>query len=284
MNKLYEDLLEAFPDTTGRGRYGVDTRAAAKALGRSATSVRRWLAGTQEPPEQAHAKADRAAKRSRTTTFADKARSTRDQAKAAETATRDRFLHALTGNRGLTSNENSAPAELLRALFPSTKNPSGVDTRAAAAHYDRSPASIRRWINGVNAPTPDARQRLQREARQLATTQRGRAAALRKHAGILNRTDRNRARIAVDGIQGPKTQDPSARQGAYLRKRTTTVELSWEQYDQFVDAYIRGGQEAAQETLLGHLRSKGYPDDFGFAEIHGLGLGTTDTSRPSHWF
>lgn len=279
-----DNLRQAFPDNDDRTKFGVDVNAVAKAYGRSPTSVRRWLNGTQQAPDDIARKASRRASRARTTAGAAQAeRREREQARQLSVSTRNKFLHAFTGNKALNTDDHATPSEMLHTLFPSAKNPSGVDTKAAAAALGRAPSTVRRWISQKSKPKTDALKYLSNHVRKMATTAQGRAAALRASQTHLQNTGRNKVRIAVDALQGPPSKSPGMLQGAYVRKRTTVVDMDWNEYNKLVDAWARGGDQAAQQEILDHLERRGYPSDFSFAEINNIGIGTNDRPNNLTW-
>lgn len=286
--ELFEWLHDKFPDASGKFKFGVDTNAAAEALGRSPRTIQRWVAGTQAPPRDARnpLPADvqtrlygsaLAKRKSRTQQQAERAQE-RLVKETKVARQRDHFLRAFTGNKDLKTGPDASVKTLLQNKFPSTKNASGIDTAAAAKHYGRTPDTIRKWARHKSRPGEELLTRMRSEARRMATTKQGRKNALAQ-ASDRDRPAGSQARIALSGVIGPKTKDPNKPKDAYLRKRTIEVNISWEEFDKLAEAYINGGEDAATAQMFAHFQNIGYPDDFYAAEVDGVGVGNSRSPR-----
>lgn len=283
----YAQLLrELFPTTSGRYKHGVDVNKAAKAYGTSPTTVRRWILGTQEPAPKQERRLSRQARRTGVELPTPR-RHTPPATPNPAARAREHFFRAFTGIKDANPNATGTDFNgMLRAAYATTdpRSKHGVDVARAAKALEVSETTVRRWIRGVQAPTEAHEKKLRQRARQMSNTKRGRQAIIKAHRHDLKETSTNKARISISGLQGPPTRDAAKATDAYLRDRVTTVDLSWEEYGQLMDAYATGGDDAAQAYLRQGLINRGYPTDWEFSEINGVGLGTSDSPRVTRWF
>lgn len=283
--KISEVLKAKYPSTSGRHRHGIDTAKAAKAYGVSPLTIRRWAQDEQQPGTRNAARLSRQAKSLGGALT--QPRSARVSLEKPETTRAERFFRALTGikDANVAARGNDFRG-MLRAAFPSTdpNSRSGIDYKKAAKALGVSTTTVRRWDKDQQTPNAKHDKQLRRRARQNASTKRGRQQIVSAHMNNLKQTSQNQARISLSGLQGPPTQDPTKAKDSYARDRITWVDLPWDKYSELMDVYATGGEEAAQEYLRQGLISRGYPQDWEFSTINGIGLGTTDSPRTTSWF
>lgn len=156
---------------------------------------------------------------------------------------RGTVFEALTGRTGadISGSADAGIAAQLRAAFGvSRRDPTRPDTAAAAAGLGISTRQVQRYLRGESRPGRETGQRLARTARQAASTQRGRRAAV---AGARDARTRNGARITINGKQAP-VDYPDA-----MRQRTITMRLDPQLADGFYSAYTDRGEAGALDFL-----------------------------------
>lgn len=191
------------------------------------------------------------------------------------TEVRGRFFQAFTGRKGDVSGTSGDVSSMLTSLYGTDDKRSkyGIDFKAAAKGMKVSATTLRRWARNDQHPSTANLKKLQAKSRRAATTKRGRAQILKQTTSRLDRSVSQGVRVAVSGIQGPPAQSANLSSDAYLRDRITTIDLNWENYDQLLKAYEEGGENGAQDYILGKMRENGYPDDFQYHTVNGVGFG-----------
>lgn len=171
---------------------------------------------------------------------------------------------ALTGRTGADvsgARDADLGAQLRAAFGVSRRDPTRPDTAAATAGLGISQRQVQRYLTGANRPSPAIRTRLTTAARQAASTQRGRRAAV---AGVRDaRTSRGMS-ITIRGLQGP-TSD-------YTRQRTITMTLDPDLASSFYTAYVDRGDSGALEFLAGSSEQTYFIDSWHFSDISDLNV------------
>lgn len=213
-----------------RNKSGLDLATAAGKIGVSRRTLERYLSGDRSPSPR----------------VADKIRQASRKAAGQE--------EGITDEREVTS--------LLETIAGhSDRSKSGINIREAARRLGVSEGTVRRWVNQGKVPNEKTAERLRNSARRMTNTKRGRAAATRQMAtsGVFNQP----MRVDVTANQGPR----GAGQGDYKRDRRTYFDLSADEANDFLAAYIEGGDTGAK-TYAEQLLSERYVadwelDDFG---------------------
>lgn len=171
---------------------------------------------------------------------------------------------ALTGRTGADvpgARDADLGAQLRAAFGVSRRDPTRPDTAAAAAGLGISQRQVQRYLAGTNRPSPATRSRLTTAARQAATTQRGRRAAV---AAVRNARSQRGINITIRGLQGP-TAD-------YARQRTITMNLDRNLATNFYNAYVDRGDIGALDFLAGNSEQTYFIDSWHFTDINDLNV------------
>lgn len=181
-------------------------------------------------------------------------------------ALRNRLFAALSGIRGadVTGQGEDLRGMLLAVGGPSSKTRSGIDLTKAAAQLGVSRRTCERWVRTAatgqgQRPSAGHAKTLTRKARQAASTQAGRRAAVQ---AVRKRQVYNRgARLAIRGRQGP------ARAGkSYQRDRVTQVALDPADAEAMLAAYEQGGDRGFIDWATATWDQQ-YLDDWGFQTV-----------------
>lgn len=176
---------------------------------------------------------------------------------------RQTFFGALTGRtRGDVSGMGQDVRAQLEAAFGTRRG--RLDTAAAAAGMGVSQRTVQRWVASEgrqrSRPSPAHRQQLQKRSRQAATTKRGRRRALAQARAAI--PARRATDLRIHGTQGPRRAGVD-----YTRaRRSSTVEMTPQTYQQLLDAYEQGGESGARSFLEG-LWDQEYVQDWRFTSI-----------------
>jgi hypothetical protein len=180
---------------------------------------------------------------------------------------RQTLFGALTGRAGeVTGRPDGDLRGMLQAAFGEGRRPGGVNTRAAAESLGVTQRTVQRWLAGAgrqrHRANPEHLRAIAARARQAATTQRGRRAAL----GAVRQgpLPRHGARLTIRGEQGPSRAGRD-----YRRFRKVDLMLSPEDVDAALSAYERGGDRGFVTWLEGHADQE-YVNDWGFDRIENL--------------
>lgn len=154
------------------------------------------------------------------------------------------FFSAMTGyrNADVTGKSENTPA-MLRTLY---SRPDGkVDTRQAAKALNVSQRTVQRWIKGEQKPKTDNLTRINRAARQAATTKAGRKKAIRSQ--LNGRLAQRGAKITIRGHQG--VSGNNAHGDSYARFRAATLKLTPEEVQDLLHAYADHGDTGLHDYL-----------------------------------
>ena len=146
-----------------------------------------------------------------------------------------------------------------------TRTVSGVDTREAAKRLGVTQRTVQRWLSGQNKPSGDHLKKIRTRSRQAATTKRGRARAVKR--AMQGSPAPKAMKVTISGHQGPNGGGEG-----YGRLRNASMDLSPEQYQQFLEAYTEGGDAAATRYLESAF-SKDYVDGWKFNTIDAANIG-----------
>ena len=173
---------------------------------------------------------------------------------------RGKIFNALTG---LTADVTGRAGgdlrgQLLAVGGPSTRTRSGIDLTRAAKALGVSRRTAERWAAGTQNPSPRVARALATRARQAATTQAGRRAAL---AGSTTRQAivSRGARLSITALQGPHTRD-------YMRSRTTQLDLDPTDAQGMLDAWEQGGDKGFMSWATNRW-GQDYLDDWRFGDV-----------------
>lgn len=118
------------------------------------------------------------------------------------------IYRGITGRRDADVGELTNVMGMLQAVYGYGPRGSKVNTKAAAEALGVSSATVRRWANGSQHPSPDHLKAIKTAARQAASTKAGRRAATQ----VFRNSERGRkalaggtgTRIHISGYQGPE--------------------------------------------------------------------------------
>jgi DNA-binding transcriptional regulator YdaS (Cro superfamily) len=219
------------------GEYGnpargdVDITAAARGMGTSRTAVRQALA-------------------------------------KAKSALSNTFMRGISGRSQADSSSTGSPLGKLQAAFGRGPRGGAVNTRQAADALGVAPATVRRWANGTQQPSPDHAKALTVAARRATSTKAGRRALIddfRNSAkGKAAMTQGSLTTIRVAGYQGPSGQ--KARKDDYCRERVTPLaKLTPEHIEAMLRAYEQDGDEGLHRWMTDAAQEK---DPSGLVRYH----------------
>ncbi|MBV6762661.1 terminal protein [Rhodococcus opacus] len=150
----------------------------------------------------------------------------------------------------------------------------GLDTATAAKDLGVTQRTVQRWVASaghqrIAAPKRDTLSALMKKARQAATTQRGRKAALAAvRASKQGKALANHGgHIRIRGHQGP-----SAAGKTYKRDREIRLELSPSEVEAMWSAYEQGGDKAFSSWITDHADIQ-YVAGWEFERIDEMHLG-----------
>ena len=184
---------------------------------------------------------------------------------------RSALFQALTGRAG--ADVSGAPTAdlrgmLLAAFGPSPRDPTRPNTALAAQRLGITQRTVQRYLAAegrerIGRPRPDILRRISTAARQAASTQRGRAAAVRdvRDSGL----PRWGMSLTIRGLQGP---DPD-----YQRRRTVTMNLDPDHAGAFIDAYVAHGENGALGYLADNAEHVYQIESWHFADVTDVDLG-----------
>lgn len=184
----------------------------------------------------------------------------------AKSALSNTFMRGISGRGQADSSSTASPLGKLQAAFGRGPRGGAVNTRQAADALGVSPATVRRWANGTQQPTPDHAKALTVAARRATSTKAGRRAltddfrnSAKGKAAIANGTS-----IRVSGYQGPSGQ--KAKKDDYCRERVTPLaKLTPEDIEAMLRAYENGGDTGLHEWMTKAARAK---DPSGLVRYH----------------
>lgn len=159
------------------------------------------------------------------------------EAKNLTPQVRNSIFNALTGRGGDVTASGSITDKLV-AAFGAGKRGAAVDAQAAAKALGVTPRTVQRWVKGeIRAPKADHLKAITKAARQAASTQAGRRAALAASEG--DRASKRGATLRIKGRQGPLDYE---RHG-----RLVTLDLTPEQVRAMRAAYANSGDKGLLE-------------------------------------
>lgn len=179
---------------------------------------------------------------------------------------RQTLFGALTGRAGdVTGRPDGDLRAMLQAAFGEGRRPGGVNTRAAADSLGVTQRTVQRWLAGAqrqrHGASPEHMKAIARQARQAASTQRGRRAAVA--AARQGPLARNGGQLTVRGKQGPR---------GYERVRRIDLTVGPDQVQAALNAYERGGDRAFVSWLEGEVDQE-YVAGWNVEEIEDFGFG-----------
>ncbi|MEN4397336.1 helix-turn-helix transcriptional regulator [Mycolicibacterium conceptionense] len=155
------------------------------------------------------------------------------------------IYRGITGRRDADVGELTNVMGMLQAVYGYGPRGSKVNAKAAAEALGVSAATVRRWANGSQQPSPDHLKAIKTAARQAASTKAGRRAATE----IFRNSDRGRkalahgARIHISGYQGPENY-------AWERDRDVSSDpLTPTEIEELLRAYENGGDKGLLDYL-----------------------------------
>lgn len=190
---------------------------------------------------------------------------------------RSTVFGALTGRMGASVTGHGAAHPdvkgMLLAAYGRTRRGS-LDTAAAAKDLGVTQRTVQRWVAGeghqrIAAPKADTMGKLTKKAKQAATTQHGRRAAI----ATVRESKQGKAlanhggHIRVRGHQGP-----SAAGKTYKRDREIRLELSPSEVQAMWSAYEQGGDKAFSSWITEHSDNQ-YVAGWEFERIDELHIG-----------
>lgn len=186
---------------------------------------------------------------------------------------RQTLFGALTGRAGdVTGDPGGDLRAMLQAAFGEGRRPGGVNTRAAADSLGVTQRTVQRWLAGAgrqsHGANPEHLRTIARLARQAASTQRGRRAAVA--AARQGPVARNGGQLTVRGKQGPRN---------YERTRRVDLTVGPDEVQAALSAYERGGDRAFVTWLEGEFDSQ-YVADWNVDSIEDFRFGSADPDEP----
>lgn len=176
---------------------------------------------------------------------------------------------ALTGHTGadVSGKGQDVRGMLLAIGGRSAKTRSGIDLSKAARELGVTRRTVERWVRAADTgtgmrPSRQHTQAMAKKARQAATTQAGRRAALADVRG--RKAFQRGARMKVTGSQGPIDK-------TYHRQRTTILDLSPEDVEAMLDAYERYGEQGFLGWATQHWGDL-YVADWQFGQVDQVDL------------
>lgn len=158
------------------------------------------------------------------------------------------IYRGITGRRDADVGELTNVMGMLQAVYGYGPRGSKVNTKVAAEALGVSAATVRRWANGSQQPSPDHLKAIKTAARRAASTKAGRRAATQ----VFRNSERGRkalaggtggARIHIGGYQGPENY-------AWERDRDVSSDpLTPAEIEGLLRAYEDGGDKG----LLNYL-------------------------------
>lgn len=156
---------------------------------------------------------------------------------------RGKLFTALTGRDGDVSGQTDGDLRgMLMAIGgASGRTKSGIDLTKVAASLGVTRRTVERWVKTEQEgtgqhPSPEHAKSVATKARQAATTQAGRRAALAD--SNMRQAFSRGARVSITGPQGPSADGKN-----YMRNRTTQLELRPEDAEAMMDAWESRGEK-----------------------------------------
>ncbi len=184
---------------------------------------------------------------------------------------RSKLFNALTGGEADVSGQPGGDlAGMLMAVGGrSDRTRSGIDLTKAAAALGVSRRTVERWAKTAETGTgqrPSAAhaKTLASRARQMATTKRGRRAAVTRQAPLPRGAG---AQIQITGVQGP----PDPQRKGYRRLRTTQIDLTPDEAQDMIDAWVDGGDKGLMTWFTGKWDAY-YVPDWEFETLDGIDI------------
>lgn len=164
-------------------------------------------------------------------------------------------------------------ADKLRAFAgTSDRSPWGVDTKSAAKKLKVSQRTIQRWLKGENTPKAKHWKEIRDRSRQVATTKRGRAAAVQGARAHMSRG----GFLAIRADSGPLRMADGGPTDDYKRVRNLEQGVTAEEANMMLDAYIEHGESGAVDALYeiftNEDENKGYMETWGFDSLDSIEL------------
>jgi DNA-binding transcriptional regulator YdaS (Cro superfamily) len=177
-------------------------------------------------------------------------------------------MRGISGRSQADSSSTGSPLGKLQAAFGRGPRGGAVNTRQAADALGVAPATVRRWANGTQQPSPDHAKALTVAARRATSTKAGRRALIddfRNSAkGKAAMTQGSLTTIRVAGYQGPSGQ--KARKDDYCRERVTPLaKLTPEHIEAMLRAYEQDGDEGLHRWMTDAAQEK---DPSGLVRYH----------------
>jgi transposase-like protein len=179
---------------------------------------------------------------------------------------RQKLFTALTGQAADVRGDPGGDVRgmLLAVGGASTKTHSGIDLTRAARSLGVSRRTVERWVRTAQTgtgqrPSPSHAQALARQARQAASTRRGRAAAV--SASGIGRAAARGARLSITALQGPHSLQPP-----YGRRRTTQMDLDPAAAAGMLSAWEAGGEKGFMAWATSHW-GENYVDEWRFGDV-----------------
>lgn len=186
---------------------------------------------------------------------------------------RTTVFEALTGKRsGDLTGHGDVLAQLLTIGGESSRTKSGIDLTRAAKRLRCSRRTVERWVHAAETgtgqhPSKALGDKLARQARQTATTKRGRKAAMRAARRGVGPAGK---RLTISGLQGPRRAGTD-----YARQRDIVLTLTPDQAQEMFDAYEEGGEQGWLDWAQ-QWSDENYLDQWQILDVSGL---TVDNPR-----
>ncbi|OMC51902.1 hypothetical protein A5742_17320 [Mycolicibacterium fortuitum] len=179
------------------------------------------------------------------------------------------IYRGITGRRQADVGELTNVMGMLQAVYGYGPRGSKVNAKAAAEALGVSSATVRRWANGSQQPSPDHLKAIKTAARQAASTKAGRRAA----TAIFRNSERGRkalahgARIHISGYQGPQNY-------AWERDRDVSSDpLTPTEIEELLRAYEEGGDKGLLDYLTDIMDTRYLGAEWEFGTISDFWIG-----------
>jgi transposase-like protein len=184
---------------------------------------------------------------------------------------RQKLFSALTGQSADVRGNPAGDVQgmLLAVGGSSSKTQSGIDLTRAASSLGVSRRTVERWVRAAQTgtgqrPSTAHAKTLATQARQAASTQRGRAAALAASGAA--RAAARGLRVSITGKQGPHSLEPP-----YGRVRTTQVDLDPDMAAAMLASWEQGGEKGFMAWAAGHWGDH-YVSDWRFGDVDDVSI------------
>lgn len=172
------------------------------------------------------------------------------QVKETTQSFRESLFGVLTGRQVEGAGGGDVRAQLIAAFGSSGRDPSRPDTAAAAKGLGVSQRSVQRWLKKGGGLSTGHNEVLQRRARQVMTTKRGRqrAIAASQRTGKTSRpVGKSGKGLRVGGVQGIVTETEDD-----YRDRETSVMVTDEDLDALREVWAEHGDAGAAAWIHSH--------------------------------